>query len=381
MESLDNMVLLSGVAARPLTERIIYHLTESSDTNKKEWKLDNINVVEFADGEIVPKIKESVNGKTVYYIQCPRPRSSDEPCNIHRDLWEALLTHDALVQASAASIIDIIPYMPYARQDRVERDRESGSIRVAYNTLASTAQGLMRKIIHFDIHNKATLQLVRQAISIDIAPFFALYARNSEELLGAPEIKAIKNDRQREAYIRRKFMTMSADDGAVKRSHDFADMIGTAFGICHKRHDQGGRSVVTSVTGNVKGKIAIVPEDMLSTGSTILAVNGALCDRGALGVYFMVGHYIGCPREDSQKPIEKEFAEQGIKIVTTDTNPKSMEYMRKHRNICRWMSVSKCLAEFIQKDYERKSLHSFFESFPEKVLKGTVNLNNYLIRP
>ena len=174
---------------------------------------------------------------------------------------------------------------------------------------------------------------------------------------------------------------MSPDDGAVKRSRDFALMLGTSFGICHKDHIQGGKSEITDVTGDVKGKTVMVPDDIIGTGGTLLAVNEALRDRGVKAVYFMGAHCILCPREGASKTIEQQFREQEIKLVTTDTVPKSSEYMKKHQDICEWLSVSKCLAGFIQKDFEHSSLRTFLESFPRRVLEGRVSINNYLIRP
>ncbi|MGZ4031176.1 MAG: ribose-phosphate pyrophosphokinase, partial [Tumebacillaceae bacterium] len=197
------------------------------------------NVIRFSDGEIRIKIDESVRGCDVYVVQ---PTSN--PANEH--LMELLIMIDALKRASAKSINVVIPYYGYARQDRKARAREPITAKLIADLLSTAGAN---RVITMDL------------LAGQIQGFFNIPVDHllSEKILSD--------------YFKRKnledIVIVSPDMGGVTRARGMAERLGATIAIIDKRRPEPNVSEVMNIIGKIKGKTAIMIDDMIDTAGTI----------------------------------------------------------------------------------------------------------------
>ncbi|NLG72610.1 MAG: ribose-phosphate diphosphokinase [Chloroflexi bacterium] len=264
------------------------------------------------DSEIYVTIDEVVRDQDIFIIQ---------PCStpVNDNLMELLLFLDAFRRASAHSVSAVIPYFPYARQDRMARGREAISARVVANLLEN--QGLDR-VIYIDIHNRA----IQGFFNIPVAPLTALPLL--AEYFRKPEFE--------NAAI------VSPDVGRAGMAGRYAELLDLPLVVMHKRRTSFSSTETTHVVGDIRGRRPIIIDDLMAGGSVLKQLD-ALYDRGAEGkACFSVTHPVLLPTAlqilDADDRIEK--------LVVTNTIPIPPE--KRHPKI-EIVSVAELLADIIHR--------------------------------
>lgn len=250
----DNIKLFALNSNKPLAEKI---------AKQMGLKLSTSSVVRFSDGEIQVDIDDSVRGKDVFLIQ-----STSAPVN--DNLMELLIMIDAVRRASAASVNIVLPYYGYARQDRKTRAREPITAKLVADMIQAAGAD---RVLSLDLH------------APQIQGFFDIPVDN---LMGAPLLADyfLSNHLEEDAVV------VSPDHGGVTRARKLAEFLGTSIAIVDKRRPKANVSEVMNIIGDVKGKRAILIDDMIDTAGTITLAAQALKDAGATEVYACATHAV-----------------------------------------------------------------------------------------
>ena len=272
------MRLFSGSASRELAEEIAGCLN---------IELGKTTTTHLPDSEIHVMIDEVVRDQDIYLLQsCYQP--------VNDNLMELLLYVDAFRRASAGSITAVVPYYPYARQDRKARGREAISARVVASLLEN--QGVNR-ILFVDIHNPAIQGFFNIPVDpISAVPVLARYFCKPEFANAA---------------------IVSPDVGRAGMAAHYAELTNLPLVVMHKRR-QGLDTLTTHVVGDIKGRRPIIIDDVMSSGSILKQVD-ALYQNGAEGkAYFVVTHPVLLPRAlkllDEDDRIEKLVVSNTIPV-------------------------------------------------------------------
>ena len=294
MDNLDNIVLLSGNSNVLLSEKISKYLN---------IKLCNRKIAKFSNTEIKINICENIRNKDVFIVQTG---TNDYDNSINDYIMETLLLIDACKRSMANTINLIMPCYPYARQDKKENSREPISAKLFANML--TTAGITRLIV-MDLH------------ASQIQGFFDIPVDNIYSLRLV--IQYINKDLFNNMSIedkQKKYIVVSPDAGATKRTLKFAEHMHLNTIIMHKQRNYEKENTIdnTILIGdntNLKNKTAIICDDMCDTGGTLIKVVENLELHGIKNVIVIITHGIF-----SGKCIER-FQNCKIisKIIVSDT--------------------------------------------------------------
>jgi len=310
----NRLRLFSGSANVPLSQEVARYL--GMDLGPMVRK-------QFADGELYVQIQESIRGCDVYLIQ-----PTCQPVNTY--LMELLIMVDACRRASARQITAVIPYYGYARADRKTAGRESITAKLVANLI--TEAGASR-ILAMDLHS-AQIQGY-----FDI-PFDHVYA--SPVLLDYLVSKQLSD-----------IVVVSPDVGGVARARAFAKKLNDApLAIIDKRRQAHNIAEVMNVIGDVKGKTAVLVDDMIDTGGTICEAARILRKEGARQVYACATHAVFSPPEG-------ERLSSGVfeEVIVTNTIPVPEANCFEQLTV---LSVANLLGETIWRIHEDSSVSSMF---------------------
>lgn len=306
----------------PLAEKIASYLGT---------ELGDLEVNKFSDGEIAISIEESVRGDHVFIVQ-----STSYPTNDY--LMELLIMIDALRRASAKTITAVIPYYGYARQDRKAQPREPITAKLVANLLTTAGAD---RVVALDLH------------AAQIQGFFDIPV---DHLLGAPLLASWFLDRKLSGSD---VVVVSPDHGGATRARRLAEFLDSPIAIVDKRRPKPNVSEVMNIIGDVKGKKAIIIDDMIDTAGTITNAAQALIDAGATEVYACGTHGIF-----SQPAIER-IEDSVIKtMVVTDSI-----YLPEEKRLDKieLISVSELIGQAIERIYEERSVSPlFYRKFKNK---------------
>lgn len=282
------------------------------------------NVSTFSDGETQVEINENVRGMDVFVIQ-----STCNPVNSY--LMELLVMIDALKRASADRITVVIPYYGYARQDRKAAPRAPITAKLVADLLTTAGANRMLSV---DLH-------AGQIQGFFNIPVDNLYAMN---ILLAYLKETYTNDN----------VVVSPDTGGVVRARALAQRFGGAtLAIVDKRREKPNESQVMNIIGNVKGKRAIIVDDMIDTAGTMVQAADALLENGASEVIACCTHpVLSGPAIDRIK--ESRIHE----VIVTDTIPLH-EKARACERI-KVLTVSGLISEATRRIYYNESVSSLF---------------------
>ena len=310
---MDKLRILTGNANPELAFRICDYLGV---------KLAKAKVNQFSDGEIQVEIDESVRGMDTFVVQptCPP---------VNQNLMELLVMLDALKRASAGRITVVIPYYGYARQDRKVLPRTSISARLVANLI--TAAGASR-ILGMDLHAGQ----IQGFFDIPVDHLYALPVQ-------LQYVKKIKGE----------IVVVSPDAGGVERARELGKRINATIAIIDKRRERANVSKVMHVIGDVNGKTAILLDDMIDTGGTIVQAAQALVDSGAKVVYACCTHPVL-----SGEAIERINNSPLKELIATNTIPLS-DQGKKSKKI-KILDVSPILGEAIKRIHSDASVSSLF---------------------
>jgi ribose-phosphate pyrophosphokinase len=310
-----NLKVLSGTAnpelAREVADYLGIHVTP-------------VTIKPFSDGEIYVQIQESVRGVDCFLIQ-----STCAPVN--ENLMELLIILDALKRASAGRINVVMPYFGYGRQDRKAAPREAITAKLVADLL--TTAGAQR-VLALDLH------------AHQIMGFFNILV---DHLYGSPVLLD---------YIRsldkKDFVLVSPDVGGVSRARAFAKRLDDApLAIIDKRRSRHNVAEVLRVVGEVKGKVAIMVDDMVDTAGTLVKGAELLQREGATEIYACATHAV------LSGPANKLIDDSPIKqLIVTDSIPHDLKKISKK---VVQLSVAKLLGEAIHRIHDDSSVSELFE--------------------
>ncbi|HMB79148.1 MAG TPA: ribose-phosphate pyrophosphokinase [Vicinamibacterales bacterium] len=287
-------------------------------------QLGEIELHTFGNGETYCRFDESIRGADIFLVQ-----TGCEP--VDQNLMELLLMIQAAKLASAKRITAVIPWFPYARQDRKAKPREPISARLVADMLQLAGAD---RVLTMDLH-AGQIQGFFQ-IPVDHMTSLPLFARHFRDLGLAGE----------------GVVSVAPDAGRARHAVRFAEMIEADFAIMHKTRAAHDVVAVTEVTGRVRGKIAIIGDDITTTGGTLIAGARALKEHGATDVWVFVTHAL-LSKEGLERLNEAGFAG----IVVTDTVP--IDPISKPDNMT-VLTVAPLLAETIMNVFADDSVSAIF---------------------
>jgi ribose-phosphate pyrophosphokinase len=289
-------------------------------------QLGAVKIGSFANGETYCRFEESIRGADVFLVQ-----TGCEP--VDRNLMELLIMIQAAKLASAKRITAVMPWYPYARQDRKARPREPITAKLIADLLETAG---VDRVLTMDLHAGQIQGFFSIPVDHMVAlPLFAQHFRD-QGLTGEGVV------------------SVAPDAGRAKMAVKFAEMLGADFAIMHKTRPNHDEASVTEVTGHVRGKVAVVGDDVIMTGGTLLAGARALREAGATKVYVFATHAIFA--KDSLERFRD--AEEIDGLVVSDTIP--MDPTKRPDNVT-VLTVSGLLAETIMNVFADESVSAIFQ--------------------
>lgn len=280
----------------------------------------------FSDGEIFVEIQENVRGTNCFVVQ-----STCSPPN--RNLMELLITIDALKRASAGSIVAIIPYFGYARQDRKVKPRTPITSKLVADLLGTAGA---TRVLSVDLH------------AGQIQGFFNI---PFDHLLGTPVLRPAL----RQAGLGgESTVVVSPDAGGTERARAYAKFLNCSLAIINKRRDRPNQSAVTHLIGDVKGKKAVLVDDMIDTAGTLCNAAEAVMNAGATEVSAAATHGVL-----SGPAIERLNASVLKRVWVTNTIPQEERAAACDRLTV--LSVGDLVGEAIKRIHHGDSISSLFD--------------------
>jgi ribose-phosphate pyrophosphokinase len=286
--------------------------------------LGEVELKTFANGETYVRYCESIRGCDVFIVQ-----SGNAPVNDH--LVELLIMVQAAKLASAKRITAVVPWFPYSRQDKKSAPREPITAKLVADALESAG---VDRVVTMDLHAGQIQGFF--TIPVDHMTALQLFAQ----------------------YYRDKGLTgedvvaVSPDVGRAKFARRFGKMLEADLAILNKTRPEHDRAEVTEVIGRVEGKVAVMIDDMILTGGTLIAGASALREAGASEVYACATHGL-FPGDAFERIGASELAQ----VTVTDTVP--IDPINRPANID-VLPVSGLLAETIMNIFADDSVSAIF---------------------
>jgi ribose-phosphate pyrophosphokinase len=312
---MDKLALFSGNAHPELAKSIARYL---------KIKVSDALVDRFSEGEIRVKINENVRGKDVFVVQptCPPP---------NENLMELLTMMDALKRASAYRITAVIPYFGYARQDRKDQPRVPITAKLVANLL--TVAGADR-VLTVDLHAGQIQGF------FDIPVDHLLAVGVFIDYFSGLKLKDIT--------------VVSPDVGGIKMARAYAKRLGADLAIIDKRRKSPDSTEVMHILGEVKGRNAIIVDDLIATGSSLFEAVQTLKEAGAKSIYAAITHGVL-----SGPALERLDKSNDLKeLIVSDSIPIADE--KKHSRI-KVLSLADLLGEAIKRIHSEESVSSLFD--------------------
>ena len=288
--------------------------------------LGEINITRFADGEIFAKIEENVRGASVFIIQSTCP-----PVNEH--YMELFIILDALKRASVKEITLVMPYYGYARQDRKSAPRVPISAKCMADMCATSGAD---RLLVMDLH------------SPQIQGFFNIPVDNiyASPVLSEAWVSANKG---------KEVTVVSPDAGGMERALFFAKKIGAkSIAMIDKRRVGANKAKAIHLVGDVKGKTALIIDDMIDTAGTLCEASEKLIGFGAKEVIAIATHSLFSG--EAVERIEKSALKE---VIVTDTIPASKKALACSK--IKSISVAPLVAEAIKRIHNKNSISSLFK--------------------
>jgi len=310
----ENLCILTGNANPELAKDVAAHIGV---------ELCNAYVGHFNNGETQVMIDESVRGKDVFIIQ-----PTCQPVN--DSLMELLIMVDACKRASANNITAVVPYYAYARQDRKTRGREPISAKLVANLMATAG---VNRVITVDLH------------AGQIQGFFDIPV---DHLAAVPVLADYLSKKELQDVV-----VVSPDLGGVTRARKLADRLQAPIAIIEKRRPKPGCAEVMNLIGDVKGKTAVIIDDIVDTAGSLCEAAKALSKMGVKSVYACCTHAI--LSDPAVQRIEDSTIEQ---LIITNSIPLPKD--KESKKIVT-LSIADALGDAIVRIYTRQSVSQLFD--------------------
>ncbi len=305
--------IFSGSSNRPLADAICRSIG---------LELGQSTIKPFPDGETFVKIEENVRGEDVFVLQSTSP-----PTNHH--LMEMFIMIDALRRASAARITAVLPFYGYARQDRKDQPRVPITAKLVANLLVAAG---VNRILTMDLHAQ------------QIQGFFDIPV---DHLYAAPVMYEYLKQKQF-----RNLVVVSPDVGGLKMAYAYSQVLEASLAIVAKRRKSASEVESMAVIGEIRGRDALLVDDLTETAGTLVSAAEMLKKKGARKILACVSHAIlnniGVERL-RKSPIDE--------LVTTDT---VLRPAISGVNLVT-LSVAGLLGEAIKRIHSNSSVTSLFE--------------------
>jgi ribose-phosphate pyrophosphokinase len=309
----EDPLLFAGSASAKLAGEIADYLGLRISTSE---------VIRFSEGNLFVRVRENVRGRDVFLVQGTVFPANDQ-------FMELLFWIDAFKRASAASVTALIPYFSYAKGDKKDEPRVSIRARVCADAIEAAG---VDRVITMDLHAPQ----VQGFFKVPVDDLYALPVLVDEVV------------RMRLSNL----VIVSPDAGFVKKARRFAGRLGAPLAIADKqRANHSEHAEVLDVMGDVRGRNALLVDDFLLSGGTLIEAATALRDRGARTVYAAVTHGLFCGAADSlieESPIEELFV---TNTVEPSARPRSV----------RVLSVAPLFGEAIRRIHSRQSISTLFD--------------------
>ena len=267
--------VFSGTNSKYLAEKIC---------NSLGCELGNMNITHFADGEFAVSFEESIRGAHVFLVQSTFPNSDN--------LMELLLMIDAAKRASAKSIVAVIPYFGWARQDRKDKPRVSIGAKLVADLLSVAG---IDRLITMDLH-------ADQIQGFFNIPVDHLYASG----IFLPYIQSLN------------LVIATPDVGGSKRASTYAKYLDVPLVLCNKTRERANVVATMQIIGDVKDKNVILVDDMVDTAGTITKAADIMKEAGAISVRAIASHCV------MSGPASERVQDSGLEeMVFTDSIPYS----------------------------------------------------------
>ncbi|HHU26202.1 MAG TPA: ribose-phosphate pyrophosphokinase [Bacteroidales bacterium] len=304
--------VFSGTKSRYFAEKVCASL---------ECPLGNMIIEHFADGEFSVSYEESIRGKQVFLIQSTFPNSDN--------LMELLLMIDAAKRASAKSIVAVIPYFGWARQDRKDKPRVSIGAKLIADMLSAAG---INRLITMDLH-------ADQIQGFFDVPVDHLYAsRVFVDYLN--ELREESNN----------LVIAAPDVGGTKRASAYSKYLGCPMVICYKIRKKANVVSDMQIIGDVEGMDVLLIDDIVDTAGTITKAADLLTANGANSVRAIASHAV------MSDPASERVNNSSLKeIIFTDSIP----YSKKSEKV-KILSVAPMFAESIMRVCNNESISSLY---------------------
>ena len=310
-----SMKIFSGNSNRLLAEKICDYLGVS---------LGKLNISQFSDGELSIAFDENIRNEDVFIIQSTNPPAEN--------ILELMLILDAAKRASAKSVIAVIPYFGYGRQDRKDRPRVPISSRV----ILDMAVGLgVDRIVSMDLHSSQIQGFVN-------VPFDHLYSR----MALFKELKKLNLNEETGVVL-------APDVGSAKMSQAYAKSLGISFALIDKRRPKPNETEIANLVGDLNNKEVLIIDDMIDTAGTICNAADAAMENGAISVTAIATHPVL-----SGPAIDRLANSKITKVIVCDTIEVSKDKIFDKLEI---MSVANVFGEAMKRIIDGTSLSSMFQ--------------------
>jgi ribose-phosphate pyrophosphokinase len=310
------LMVFAGRSHPELAQRIAEHIGV---------ELGDVELKTFANDETYVRYCESIRGADVFIVQ-----TGSEP--VDRNLMELLLMVQAAKLASAKRITAVVPWFPYSRQDRKAKPREPISGRLVADMLELAGAD---RILTMDLHAGQIQGFF--TVPVDHMTALPLFGRHFRDL-------GLTGDG---------VVSVAPDAGRARHAVRFAEMIGASFAVMNKTRPAHDSARVTEITGRVRDKVAIVGDDVTTTGGTLIAGAEALKEHGARDVWIFVTHALL-----NAEGLERlANADHLAGIVVTDTVP--IDPLKRPRNMT-VLPIAGLLAETIMNVFADESVSAIF---------------------
>lgn len=320
MDIEHRMELFACRASKDFGCKVVAELNKLGEQGES-YHLGASEVTQFSDGEFVPSFTDSVRGATVFILQSTFPPSDN--------LMELLLTIDAAKRASADSVIAVIPYFGWARQDRKDKPRVSIGAKLVANLLVAAG---VDRIMTCDLH-------ADQIQGFFDIPVDHIYASK----VFIPYLRSLNLEN----------MAIAAPDmGGAKRANAYAKELACPVIICHKSREKA--NVVASMTaiGDVEGKNIVIVDDMIDTAGTLTKAADLLMSKGAASVCACATHPV------LSGPAYKRIEDSALKeVYVTDSIPLKKDAETSKIKV---VSMTGTFASIIRKVYRYEPVSTEF---------------------
>ena len=308
MSANNSFMVFSGTKSKYLAEKICSSLG---------CPLGKLVITHFADGEFSVSYEESIRGRDVFLVQSTFPNSDN--------LMELLLMIDAAKRASAKSVIAVIPYFGWARQDRKDKPRVSIGAKLVADLLSVAG---IDRLITMDLH-------ADQIQGFFNIPVDHLYA----SAVFLPYIQSLHLE---------DLVIATPDVGGSKRASTFSKYLGVPLVLCNKSREKANEVASMQIIGDVKGKNVVLIDDIVDTAGTITKAANIMLEAGAKSVRAIASH---CVMSD---PASFRVQESGLtEMVFTDSIP----YAKKCAKV-KQLSIADMFAETIKRVMNNESISS-----------------------